>query len=146
MPKGKKAIGSASLKVPPGGQSHPVVEKILTALEPYAEGMARTIGHAGSAKRKGKGYRPGDVRAAQIGLEFLLSRTAGGADVLKEMFDKLRETQSVHDMEIPSFESTTGLEPPPPEEGEEIDVEILSGEEEDEEEDEDGVVTGLPTL
>ena len=122
MPKGKANLGA--LKVADGKQTDPVVEKILKALEPYAEGMAKTIGHAGSAKKKGLGWKAGDIRAAQIGLDLLLNRVMGSADRLKEMFEALRDTQKEED-KLPSFEEITGIQP--------VTVADLAPEEEEEE-------------
>lgn len=89
MPKGS---GRPSIERAKEGTAHsPIAQQIRDGLEPYLNGMLRTIGQAGSGYRnKGKG----DLKAALGGLKLLLDSlgTSGDTGLTKLMKAMLSET------------------------------------------------------
>ena len=69
---------------------------VIDALRPHLKSMVQTIGIAGSAKTDEDGnITPGDIRAANIGLELVSKYLSGkgssrASDILKEI-QRLRE-------------------------------------------------------
>jgi len=76
------------------------LDDVIDALKPYLKGMVQTIGMAGAATTDAEGtIKPGDIRAANIGLELVSKYLTGKGS--SRVSDILKGLQVVRDKETP---------------------------------------------